>query len=133
MMSRVFTKRRFSFHEALASLALDGFIVKQKETWRIFGYVLLSRRMDKNMKDLLETVIFIKDNMVTKDELVEVEKRWGDMFGALRKEMQDGFRGVMNRIGGIDNRIDDEMFARKDLENRVRTVLPDLPVASERV
>jgi len=85
--------------------------------------------MDKNITDLVETVNFIKDymvtNMATKEEVAE-----------LRKEMKDGFLGVTNRMGGIDNRIDDETFARKDLESRVRVVLPNLPnlpAAPERV
>lgn len=89
------------------------------------------------MTDLLETVIFIKEHMATKEELTEVEqmleKKMDDGFADIRTEMRDGFHGVTSRMGAIDNRIDNETFARKDLENRVRVVLPDLAIAPERV
>lgn len=92
--------------------------------------MLLSSDMDKNTEDLLETVNFIKDymvtNMATKEELREVEQR-------LEKKIDDGFLGSVSRMGAIDNRIDNETFARRDLENRVRIVLPDLATAPERV
>ena len=39
-------------------------------------------------------------------------------------------QGLQNRVGAIDYRIDDEILARKDLEGRVRTVLPALPHAA---
>lgn len=89
--------------------------------------------MDKNFNDLFETVIFIKENMVTKDDLAETEKRWDEKFARLEKKMDDGFLGVTNRTGGLDNRIDGETFARRDLESRVRVVLPNLPQAMEQV
>ena len=85
--------------------------------------------MDKNANDLLEIVIFIKDNMATKDDFVEL----GTRLETLEKKMDDGFLSVRNRIGAMDNRIDDESFKRRDLENRVRTVLPTLPLAPEHV
>ena len=50
----------------------------------------------------------------------------GDI-GTLRQEMRDGFEAVKSKVGGLDNRIDNETFARKDLEHRLRRVLPDLP------
>ena len=89
--------------------------------------------MDKNANDLLEIVIFIKDNMATKDDLVELETRLETRLETLEKKMDDGFLSVRNRIGAMDNRIDDESFKRRDLENRVRTVLPTLPLAPEHV
>ena len=39
-------------------------------------------------------------------------------------------QGLQNRVGAIDYRIDDEVLARKDLEGRVRMVLPTLPHAT---
>jgi hypothetical protein len=42
--------------------------------------------MDKNTKDILETVIFIKDRMATKDDIAELRTEFkGDITG-LRKE-----------------------------------------------
>jgi hypothetical protein len=49
----------------------------------------------------------------------------------LRKEVADGFLAVTSRLGGVDNRIDNETFARNDLERRVRRVLPHLPHAEQ--
>lgn len=93
--------------------------------------------MDQEMTDLTETVNFIKDymvtNMTTKEELAEVETKLTSRIDALEKKMDDGFLGVTSRMGAIDNRIDEEAFARKDLENRVRAVLPDLAATPERV
>lgn len=85
--------------------------------------------MDKNAQDLLEVVIFIKDNMVTKDEHNELIAK----FDHMEKKMEDGLLSLKSRIGAIDNRIDDESARRTNLENRVRLVLPDLPAAPERV
>lgn len=82
--------------------------------------------MDENMKDLLESVNFIKDNMATKDDLIEVKKE-------LEKKMDDGFASLTSRIGGLENRIDNESARTTDLETRVRSVLPTLPAAPERV
>ncbi|MBI2030306.1 hypothetical protein HYT05_01645 [Candidatus Kaiserbacteria bacterium] len=90
--------------------------------------------MDQNIKDLLETVIFIKDNMVTKDtheELVLRVDRMEKKMDGFEKKMDDGFTAVISRMGGIDNRIDNESAGRKDFENRVRAILPDLPLAPE--
>lgn len=100
--------------------------------------------MDQNTQDLLETVIFIKDNMATKDDLKdmakelreemgELEKKMEDEFATVRKEMKEGFAGNVSRMGAIDNRIDNEIFARKDFEHRVHSVLPTLPLVTERV
>ncbi len=51
-------------------------------------------------------------------------------FSGVRKEIRDGFAGVKSDIGGVHNRIDNEIFARKDLEQRMRKVVPKLPEAS---
>lgn len=85
--------------------------------------------MDANMKDLLESVNFIKDNMVMKsdhDDLIARADR-------LEKKMDDGFTGLKSRVGGLENRIDNESARTTDLETRVRAVLPTLPTAPERV
>jgi hypothetical protein len=40
---------------------------------------------------------------------------------------------VESKIGGIHNRIDDEVLKRGNLETRVRSVVPNLPPPPERV
>ena len=54
----------------------------------------------------------------------------GVEVGTLRQEMRDGFAALKSTAGALDNRIDNETFARKDLEHRLRGVLPDLPEAA---
>jgi hypothetical protein len=78
--------------------------------------------MDKDTKDILEAVNFIKDHMVTKTEFVESVEKIGN-----------GLTAVESKIGGIHNRIDDETLKRANLENRVRSVVPNLPPPPERV
>jgi hypothetical protein len=65
--------------------------------------------MDKDTKDILETVNFIKDHMVTK----------ADFDDAVEK-LDGRLTAVESKIGGIHNRIDDEALKRANLENRVR-------------
>src|SRR3989338_7184513 len=48
------------------------------------------------------------------------------------KKVDDRVVSVESKLGAIDNRIDNESFARKDLEVRVRKVLPSLPRSTER-
>jgi hypothetical protein len=49
-------------------------------------------------------------------------------------EKLDGrLAAVESKIGGIHNRIDDEALKRGNLENRVRSVVPNLPPPPERV
>ena len=48
------------------------------------------------------------------------------------KKVEDRLTAVESKLGGIDNRIDNETFARKDLEVRVRKILPTLPRSTER-
>jgi len=48
------------------------------------------------------------------------------------KKVDDRVVSVESKLGAIDNRIDNESFARKDLEVRVRKVLPSLARSAER-
>ena len=53
---------------------------------------------------------------VTKTEFIEsVEK------------IENRLTAVESKIGGVHNRIDDEVLKRGNLENRVRSAVPDLP------
>jgi hypothetical protein len=84
--------------------------------------VLYFLPMDKDTKDILETVNFIKDHMVTKTE-----------FNEAVDKLDNRLTAVESKIGGIHNRIDDEALKRGNLENRVRAVVPNLPPPPERV
>ena len=65
-------------------------------------------RMDQNLKDILETVNFIKDhmvtNMVTKDELREA-----------LKPIEDRLTSVESKVAGTNRRLDNEAMLRDDL------------------
>jgi hypothetical protein len=89
---------------------------------RQFIVVLYSPHMDKDTKDILEAVNFIKDHMVTKTD-----------FDDAVQKLDDRLTAVESKIGGIHNRIDDEALKRGNLENRVRSVAPNLPPPPERV
>ena len=68
-----------------------------------------SWRMDKDTKDILETVNFIKDRMVTKDDL-----------GDLRNEMHDGFAAINRRLDQIiQMQLDEHATRIKKLETAV--------------
>ena len=70
--------------------------------------------MEKETKEILEIVNFIKDRMMTKEEgstkenLAETEQRLGDRITALE-----------SKVGGVHNRIDLELDKRLQIEVRV--------------
>ncbi len=70
----------------------------------------------KNIEDLMEIVISIKDymeeNMVTKTELTAVENR-------LEKRMDAEFEKTNSKIDGLGRRIDNEVENRAQIEGRV--------------
>jgi hypothetical protein len=71
--------------------------------------MLYSPHMDKDTKDILETVNFIKDHMATKDDLAE-----------LRNEMRDGFAAVNRRLDHIiQMQLDEHATRIKKLEAAV--------------
>lgn len=81
------------------------------------------------MRDILESLVFIKERMATKDDLAEVETR----IGAHIDKIDDRLAAVESKIGGIHTRIDEETAQRKNLESRVRSVVPNLPPTPERI
>jgi hypothetical protein len=81
--------------------------------------------MDDNMKDILDSLIFIKERMATKDDIAELKESVD--------KLDSRMTAVESKIGGIHTRIDDETAQRKNLEGRVRSVVPNLPPAPERV
>lgn len=48
-------------------------------------FVLYNERMDDNMRDIIDSLAFIKENMATKDELAEVKED----LAALRSELKN--------------------------------------------
>jgi chromosome segregation ATPase len=81
-----------------------------------------SASADKKFAALAEDIADIKSTMVTKDDLAEAVEKLDDRLTA-----------VESKIGGIHNRIDDEALKCRDLETRVRSVVPNLPPHPERV
>jgi hypothetical protein len=71
--------------------------------------MLYSPHMDKDTKDILETVNFIKDHMATKDDLAD-----------LRNEMHDGFAAINRRLDHIiQMQLDEHATRIKNLEAAV--------------
>jgi chromosome condensin MukBEF complex kleisin-like MukF subunit len=61
----------------------------------------------------------------------DIENLRTELKGDIKK-VDDRLTAVESKLGGIDNRIDNETFARKDLEVRVRKVVSNLPRSTER-
>lgn len=85
-----------------------------------------------NKDDLKEIKTIIDASLETHlaavhEEITDLGTELRGEIGVLRQEMRDGFEAVNSKLGGLNNRIDNETFARKDLEHRLRRVLPDLP------
>jgi hypothetical protein len=71
--------------------------------------VLYFPHMDKDTKDVLEAVNFIKDRMATKDDLAD-----------LRNEMHDGFAAINRRLDHIiQMQLDEHATRIKKLETAV--------------
>jgi hypothetical protein len=66
--------------------------------------------MDQNLKDILETVNFIKDHMLTKEEGVTKD----DLREAL-KPIEDRLTAVESKVSGINRRLDTDAMFRTDL------------------
>lgn len=81
----------------------------------------LAKAMDRGFTAVAEDV----ENLRTELKSDVVELKVG------LKKVDDRLIAVESKLGGIDNRIDNETFARKDLEIRVRKVLPNLPHPTE--
>lgn len=78
-----------------------------------------SKKKKGAIESILETVEFIKDKMVTKEELaeelVEVRKEIQASEGRLNQV-------VSSKIDGVHRRIDEDLDKRKALEGRVRVL-----------
>lgn len=64
--------------------------------------------MDKNTKDIIESLTFIKDNMATKDDLNDLEGRLGDRIS----KIDDRLTAVESKIEGTNRRLDIEAMSR---------------------
>jgi phage host-nuclease inhibitor protein Gam len=65
------------------------------------------------------------------EEIGDLRKEMNDGLSELREEVRNGLSGVKSEIGGVHNRVDNESFARKDFEARVRNAFPKLRVERE--
>ena len=82
--------------------------------------------MDQNTKDILEAVNFIKEKMVTKDDLPDVVR------AIVRKEVQEALRPIHTELAHINRRLDvlDEHYKNlksvtkeiDDIRDRVRDI-----------
>lgn len=64
------------------------------------------------------------------EEISEVGTELRTAIDGLAKDARYGFDAANRKMSRIDTRIDNEAFARSELERRIRRVLPDLPKGS---
>jgi len=64
------------------------------------------------------------------EEITDLGTELQGEISTIRQEMRAGFEAGNMKLRGLDNRIDNETFARKDLEHRLRRALPGLPEAA---
>lgn len=81
------------------------------------------------IKNIIDTA-FETHLAAVHEEITDLGTELQGEIGTLRQELRDGFEAVNSKLGGLDNRIDNETFARKDLEHRLRRALPNLPEAT---
>jgi uncharacterized coiled-coil DUF342 family protein len=65
--------------------------------------------MDKNTKDILEAVIFIKDRMATKDDIADLRSEVADLrteFVEFRTETRENFAELRAEIRDIRERLE---------------------------
>ena len=80
----------------------------------------------KEIKNIIDTA-FETHLAAVHEEITDLGTELQGEIGTLRQEMRDGFDAANSKVGSLDNRIDNETFARKDLEHLLRRALPDLP------
>lgn len=76
-------------------------------------------KMEKNITSLIETVGFIKDHMVTKEEFAELKTEIRNDLS----ETEDRLHAeIVSKVGGMGHRLDEELDKRKLIEVRVTTL-----------
>ena len=84
--------------------------------------MVYSPHMDKDTKDILEAVNFIKDRMSTKDDLTDLRNEMAtkDDIADLRNEMHEGFVDINRRLDHIiQMQLDEHATRIKKLEAAV--------------
>ncbi|MBV9829774.1 MAG: hypothetical protein JO001_29490 [Alphaproteobacteria bacterium] len=84
---------------------------------------LIDAGFEKHLATVHEEISDIRAEMATADDVAAIR---ADMTDGLSK-VDDRLLGIDNRLGGIDRRLDDEALRRNDFEERVRSVVPNLP------
>jgi hypothetical protein len=84
-------------------------------------------RMEKNINDLIEIVVAIKDNMVTKDELAgalaEVREDLGGKIASGLAEVREDLGG---KIGGVQRALDSAFERQSALDASVSKIEAEL-------
>ena len=86
--------------------------------------------MNKDDLSQIKTIIdaaFETHLAAVHEEITDFRTEMRGEIANLREEVQEGFVAANSKLGGLDNRIDNEAFARTELETRVRRVVPELP------
>jgi hypothetical protein len=88
-----------------------------------------------NKEDLAQIKTIIDASLETHlaavhEEISEVGSELSSAIEALAKEARYGFEAANGKISRMDTRIDNEGYARSELERRVRRAVPDLPKGS---
>lgn len=92
----------------------------------------LAKAMERGFAAVAEDMDSLRgDTGELKTGFGELKTGFGELKAGLKK-VEDRLTAVESKLGGIHNRIDGETFARKDLEVRVRKILPTLPRSTVR-
>ncbi|MDO8878374.1 MAG: hypothetical protein Q8M24_05095 [Pseudolabrys sp.] len=88
-----------------------------------------------NEKDFAQIKLIIDASLemhlaAVHEEISEVGTELRTAIDGLAKDSRYGFDAASRKISRLDTRVDNEGFARSELERRVRRVLPDLPKSS---
>ncbi|MEI6864193.1 MAG: hypothetical protein WCK46_02385 [Candidatus Adlerbacteria bacterium] len=84
-------------------------------------------RLEKNMNDLIEIVVSIKDHMATKQELAEVEERLTAKM-ATNIELTELEERLSGKIEGVQRSVDGAYERQSALEARVSKVEAELHI-----
>lgn len=72
--------------------------------------------MDSDLKEILEAVTFMKDRMVTADDVRDIvrEEMRNEVRQIVKEEVQEALVPIESKLGGIEKRLDIEAGIRDD-------------------
>ena len=62
--------------------------------------------MDDNMRDIIDSLAFIKENMATKDDLVELRMELKTEIAEFRDEVRNDLHNIKNELAQINARLE---------------------------